>query len=622
MYYVFKIAALYFTTIVVVLINYNGVTFTTAAYGLTEGLSFVNENVLLYPALITCLCSLGSHCVSHLSTYTNVAFAGVTVPAMLATPLTSGACIYMCVFHTFPHVTGQTCSFTTLAYVTFILAGLGWMIPFVLFGLKLQKSSRIYMKPRHEMYISPTWNNIFVDQHNMLSYKHDGIHRPNHDNMSDISAPDSKTSRVFVCTTMYREADYEMERLLRSLQRLALSKRLNSVYLESHVFLDNGAKKRKLTEFALQLLSLLECKLEVHKLDCVTSETPYGLQLQWLLPGNMPFFVHLKDSSKFKPKKRWSQVMYMKYILNYRVKKNPERWHIAELGAHTDFYKIRKNASASTLDTICIDEIRLRLSGSMASLDAISSNSRLENTEVEAMKGSASNGRRGSATSIDQGIEMGDEQSSLSSDTSNANKNKAVRPKEDGDCTVRKENKPITKGDDPEEIGSASLGVNGKCLEPMSTESKRASDDCGLIMKIGDLQDVGTPCNSPISVNIEDTSAASSERAPSIPRTPSQVDVIPNVFTVSGTSIDDQRYDIPEDDILDDQTYILATDADMEFKDTSLLSLLKTCNEDKRLGGACGRTCPVGKKNGPIVWFQMFEYAKGKDRCMIVEWQY
>ena len=56
---------------------------------------------------------------------------------------------------------------------------------------------------------------------------------------------------------------------------------------------------------------------------------------------------------------------------------------------------------------------------------------------------------------------------------------------------------------------------------------------------------------------------------------------------------------------------ILATDADMEFNDDSVLDLLHLCHYDRRVGGACGRTHPIGQKSGPLVWYQKFEYAKG-----------
>lgn len=88
------------------------------------------------------------------------------------------------------------------------------------------------------------------------------------------------------------------------------------------------------------------------------------------------------------------------------------------------------------------------------------------------------------------------------------------------------------------------------------------------------------------------------------------------VTTISGDVIKDEDIKSPSlsqhTSKIDNQTYILATDADMKFDADSILEVLTACNSDMRLGGACGRTHPVGNKNNPIVWFQMFEYAKGK----------
>lgn len=46
--------------------------------------------------------------------------------------------------------------------------------------------------------------------------------------------------------------------------------------------------------------------------------TPYGGQLIWTLPGQTKMYAHLKDKAKIRSKKRWSQVMYMYYLLGHR----------------------------------------------------------------------------------------------------------------------------------------------------------------------------------------------------------------------------------------------------------------------------------------------------------------
>ena len=51
--------------------------------------------------------------------------------------------------------------------------------------------------------------------------------------------------------------------------------------------------------------------------------TPYGGRLVWTLPGKTKIIAHLKDKTKIRHKKRWSQCMYMYYILGYRLMELP-----------------------------------------------------------------------------------------------------------------------------------------------------------------------------------------------------------------------------------------------------------------------------------------------------------
>jgi chitin synthase len=58
---------------------------------------------------------------------------------------------------------------------------------------------------------------------------------------------------------------------------------------------------------------------------------PYGGRLIWTLPGRTKMIAHLKDKNKIRHKKRWSQVMYMYYLLGYRIMQldaSPERKRI------------------------------------------------------------------------------------------------------------------------------------------------------------------------------------------------------------------------------------------------------------------------------------------------------
>lgn len=50
--------------------------------------------------------------------------------------------------------------------------------------------------------------------------------------------------------------------------------------------------------YALQLLSLVKDIMDIDPGKAFKLETPYGMQLKWLLPHGMPFIIHLKDKVK------------------------------------------------------------------------------------------------------------------------------------------------------------------------------------------------------------------------------------------------------------------------------------------------------------------------------------
>ena len=47
--------------------------------------------------------------------------------------------------------------------------------------------------------------------------------------------------------------------------------------------------------------------------------TPYGGRLTWVLPGGNLLIAHLKDKMKMRHKKRWSQVMYIYYLMGFKL---------------------------------------------------------------------------------------------------------------------------------------------------------------------------------------------------------------------------------------------------------------------------------------------------------------
>ena len=73
-------------------------------------------------------------------------------------------------------------------------------------------------------------------------------------------------------------------------------------------------------------------------------KTPYGMKVIWTLPGVTTLTLHLKDKLKIKNGKRWSQCMYMHYLLDFKMKKehleNEEKTFILTLDGDTQFQPI------------------------------------------------------------------------------------------------------------------------------------------------------------------------------------------------------------------------------------------------------------------------------------------
>ena len=107
-----------------------------------------------------------------------------------------------------------------------------------------------------------------------------------------------KDSSIYMCTTMYHEAAYEMEQLLNSIAGLDSARKEAGRKMEAHIFFDDGVRDRTLKKYALQLVSLLEKTVDVRGDQAKKIDTPYGMQLKWKLPGGMLFYIHLKDNYK------------------------------------------------------------------------------------------------------------------------------------------------------------------------------------------------------------------------------------------------------------------------------------------------------------------------------------
>lgn len=98
---------------------------------------------------------------------------------------------------------------------------------------------------------------------------------------------------------------------------------------EAHIFFDDAIKyhfngSSEPNSFVQSLIRIVEeaamfAHERIIKIEAPTKTlTPYGGRIRFVLPGGNSLIIHLKDKSMIRNKKRWSQVMYMYYLLGYK----------------------------------------------------------------------------------------------------------------------------------------------------------------------------------------------------------------------------------------------------------------------------------------------------------------
>ena len=292
-------------------------------------------------------CSFLAYVFSWLACFMSLHKYGLIAPVMLATPVS--LVVFMLITNLKAEVgfqmdelflvnlSGNTTTVvltqegdTKYWIVAFSFAVLLWVGQITITTYRLWKTKNAILATDEDMFVRPYYNSILLEQYLILN--------------RDATMRNYKTNRkgckVFICSTMYRENVTEMRQMLQSLRRVAkyCKSERNSVAntgelrqitkFESHIFFDGGCKDDEILQFAVQLLSLIHDTLGVKLEQATRKQTPYGCRLEWMIEADddntngMPFTVHLKDNQKVKNKKRWSQVMYMNYVINYRAEED------------------------------------------------------------------------------------------------------------------------------------------------------------------------------------------------------------------------------------------------------------------------------------------------------------
>nr|BBB15957.1 chitin synthase [Oreochromis mossambicus] len=148
---------------------------------------------------------------------------------------------------------------------------------------------------------------------------------------------------IYLCATMWHETYDEMLKILTSMFRLdryrgdPKEEHKDCFDFECHILMDDAfmtdddTNKRLVNTYVNDLIHVV---IEVYRVftnkepdDVSIIETPYGGRLMFVLPEGNMLYVHLKDKLLIRNKKRWSQIMYMYYLLGWKgyIVKNPSK---------------------------------------------------------------------------------------------------------------------------------------------------------------------------------------------------------------------------------------------------------------------------------------------------------
>uniref|UniRef100_A0A673J3M7 chitin synthase n=1 Tax=Sinocyclocheilus rhinocerous TaxID=307959 RepID=A0A673J3M7_9TELE len=190
-----------------------------------------------------------------------------------------------------------------------------------------------------QLFVRRLYESAFIDLSMLLNTKMKAVRTANKESGND----EVENCVIYLCATMWHETYDEMLKIMTSMFRLdryrgdPKEEHKDCFDFECHIYVDDGFMLEKDTEKKLvntYVCDLIQVIMEVYRVftnkepdEVSIIETPYGGRLVIVMPEGNMLYIHIKDKELIRNKKRWSQIMYLYYLLGwkgYNVK-NPQK---------------------------------------------------------------------------------------------------------------------------------------------------------------------------------------------------------------------------------------------------------------------------------------------------------
>ncbi|KAM8766238.1 chitin synthase chs-2-like [Acanthopagrus schlegelii] len=223
-------------------------------------------------------------------------------------------------------------------------SSVSWWLGLVLATLHLWYLNLYRTQRTQDLFIRRLYEGAFIEQSLLLNTRFDIQTKHKTKKQRD-------KTMMYLCATMWHETYDEMLNIIISIFRLdkyrpKVDPNFNDMTFEAHILFDDafqdvkGSQGRHLNKYAENLVEVFTEVYGIFKNidekffrkqqqipDQTVLRTPYGGRLVITMPHGNNIVVHFKDKELIRHKKRWSQIMYLYYLLGWKLmNKYYQRW--------------------------------------------------------------------------------------------------------------------------------------------------------------------------------------------------------------------------------------------------------------------------------------------------------